>query len=199
MNNKSTNIIYLLLSLFTLLAGYAYLRYAYNVTDHFPFTKEIVLIILGTLATIFITSLLLNKQTEVEIEKEQRIRYLELKTSTYQLLLDLIEEMTLQKNFSQKELIKLQFVTHKLAVIASPEVIEEYQSFLNVIQKISHDNSFSGDLMQLNESLGSLSLQIRKDILGDNLSLEYSDNKIDQMIKKNSLIASYTATEEKTL
>ncbi len=196
MNNRPTNITYLTLALITLVAGYAYLRYAYTVTDSFPFTQEIVLIILGTLATIFITSLLLNKQTEVEIEKEQNIRYLDLKTSTYQLLLDLIEEMTLQETFTQKELIKLQFVTHKLAVIASPEVIEEYQSFLSVIKKISTDNSFSGDIMELNESLGSLSLQIRKDILGDNLSLKYSDNKIDQMIKKNSLIASATATEQ---
>ena len=191
MNKKTTNIIYLLLSLITLLSGYAYLRYAYNITDHFPFTQEIVLIILGTLATIFITSLLLNKQTEVEIEKEQNIRYLDLKTSTYQLLLDLLEEMTLQEKFTQKELIKLQFVTHKLAVIAAPEVIEEYQSFLSVIKKISTDNSFSGDIMELNESLGSLSLQIRKDILGDNLSLKYSDHKIDQMIKKNSQMASF--------
>ena len=196
MKNKPTNIAYLILSLITLVTGYAYLRYAYTVTDSFPFTQEIVLIILGTLATIFITSLLLNKQTEVEIEKEQNIRYLDLKTSTYQLLLDLIEEMTLQEKFTQKELIKLQFITHKLAVIASPEVIEEYQSFLSVIKKISTDNSFSGDIMELNESLGSLSLQIRKDILGDNLSLKYSDNKIDQMIKKNSLIASTTATEQ---
>ena len=196
MNNRPTNITYLTLALITLVAGYAYLRYAYAVTDSFPFTQEIVLIILGTLATIFITSLLLNKQTEVEIEKEQNIRYLDLKTSTYQLLLDLIEEMTLQERFTQKELIKLQFITHKLAVIASPEVIEEYQSFLSVIKKISTDNSFSGDIMELNESLGSLSLQIRKDILGDNLSLKYSDNKIDQMIKKNSLIASATATEQ---
>ena len=191
LNNRSTNIVYLTLSLITLVAGYTYLRYAYTVTDSFPFTQEIVLIILGTLATIFITSLLLNKQTEVEIEKEQNIRYLDLKTSTYQLLLDLIEEMTLQERFTQKELIKLQFVTHKLAVIASPEVIEEYQSFLSVIKKISTDNSFSGDIMELNESLGSLSLQIRKDILGDNLSLDYSDHKIDQMIKKNSQMASF--------
>jgi len=192
LKQKQSNLFYLTLSLITLLAGYAFLRYAYNVTDHFPFTQEIVLIILGTLATIFITALLLNKQTEVEIEKEQNIRYLELKTSTYQLLLDLIEEMTLQKNFSDKELIRLQFISHKLAVIASPEVIDEYQSFLNVIQKLSLDNSFSGEFMQLNASLASLTLQIRRDILGKNDSLKYSNNKIDQMIKENSRISLHT-------
>ena len=189
MKKKPSNIFYLTLSLLTLLVGYAFLRYAYNVTDHFPFTQEIVLIILGTLATIFITALLLNKQTEVEIEKEQNIRYLDLKTTTYQLLLDLIEEMTLQENFSSKELIRLQFISHKLAVIASPEVIEEYQSFLNVIKNLSHDNSFSGEMMQLNASLASLTLQIRKDILGKNDSLVYSDKKITQMIQENSKVS----------
>jgi len=192
LKQEQRNIFYLLLSLITLLAGYAFLRYAYNVTDHFPFTQEIVLIILGTLATIFITSLLLNKQTEVEIEKEQNIRYLDLKTRTYQLLLDLIEEMSLQKNFSDKELIRLQFISHKLAVIASPEVIDEYQSFLNVIQKLSLDNSFGGEMMELNTSLASLTLQIRKDILGKNDSLVYSNHKIDQMIKENSRISFHT-------
>ena len=74
------NISYLLLSLLTLVAGYFFTRLAYKATIDFPFTQEIVLIILGTLATILITALLLNKQTEVEIEKEQNIRHIELKT-----------------------------------------------------------------------------------------------------------------------
>ncbi|HEC18255.1 MAG TPA: hypothetical protein ENI97_02815 [Gammaproteobacteria bacterium] len=186
MSKRLLNLVYLSMASVTLISGYAYLRYAYEVTDHFPFTQEIVLIILGTLATIFITSLLLNKQTEIEIEKEQRVRYLEIKTSTYQLLLDLLEEMALLDHFTNKELIRLQFVTHKLAVIASPEVIDEYQSFLGVISSISDDNSFSGDMSLLSESLGSLSLQIRKDILGSNTSMDYSDSRISAMIKENS-------------
>lgn len=61
LTTNTKNIIYLFLSLMTLIAGYASIRYAYHATDSFPFTQEIVLIILGTLATIFITSLLLNK------------------------------------------------------------------------------------------------------------------------------------------
>jgi hypothetical protein len=182
----SKNTLYLLLSFVTLVAGYTYLRYAYNVTDSFPFTQEIVLIILGTVSTIFITSLLLNKQTAVEIEKEQNIRYIDLKTTTYQQLLDLLEEMSLLEKFTNKELIKLQFITHRLAVIASPEVIEEYQSFLNVIEAISDDNSFYGDMSQLHGSLSSLTLQIRKDILGNDPSLNYTQNKIHEMIRNNS-------------
>jgi len=186
LNKQTKNIIYLLLSLLTLVAGYAFLRYAYHATDSFPFTHEIVLIILGTVATIFITSLLLNKQTSVEIEKEQSIRYLDLKTSTYQQLLDLIEEMSMVDKFTEKEVIRLQFITHKLSVIAAPEVIDEYQSFLSTIRTISEDKSFLGDMQQLHESLSSLTIKIRNDILGEHQPLKYSETKITEMIRKNS-------------
>jgi hypothetical protein len=185
---NSKNIIYMLLSLLTLISGYAYLRYAYNVTDSMPFTQEIVTVILGTLATIFITALLLNKQTSVDIEKEQSIRYIELKTTTYQQLLDLLEEMSVSDTFTRKEIIKLQFITHKLAIIASAEVIDEYQSFLELIKEISIDNSFLGDMNELHDALGSLTMQIRKDILGSNNSNNYTDKKINAMIKDNSHI-----------
>lgn len=185
MDKKS--IIYLLLSLVTLIVGYAFLRFAYHATDSFPFTQEIVLILLGTIATIFITSLLLNKQTAVEIEKEQSIRFIDLKTNTYQQLLDLLEQMSLLDSFTEKEIIRLQFITHKLAVIASPAVIEEYQSLLNVIKTISADNSFSGDMMLLHESISLLTLQIRKDIIGDDHTNIYSQKKLNEMIRENSV------------
>ncbi len=183
---KNKNVIYLILSLFTLVAGYTFLRYAYRVTDSFPFTQEIVLIILGTIATIFITSLLLNQQTSVEIQKEQSIRYLDIKITTYQQLLDLIEEMSLLDKFENKDIVRLQFITHKLSVIASPDVIDEYQSFLKVIQEISEDNSFTGDMKKLHKSLSNLTIKIRLDILGDNENINYSKTKISEMIRKNS-------------
>ncbi len=141
---------------------------------------------MGTVATVFITSLLLNKQTAVEIEKEQNIRYIELKTTLYQQLLDLLEEMSILKKFTDKELVKLQFITHKLAVVASPEVIEEYKNFLNVLKKISRDRSFSGDTALLHESLGNLTLRIRKDILRGTKYAGYSESRVNEMIKENS-------------
>ncbi len=178
--------LYLLLSLATLVMGYFYLRYAYHVTDKMPFTQEIVLVILGTLATIFITGLLLNKQSAVEIEKEQNIRFLELKMQTYQQLLDLLEEMSLLEKFTNKEIIRLQFVTHKLAVVAAEEVIVEYQHLLNTLKNISQDSSFSGDMHQLHEALGNLTLRIRKDILGANTATNI--NTIIQTNAQESLL-----------
>ncbi len=178
-------LLYLVLSLITLVAGYAYLRYAYKVTDSTPFTQEIVLIILGTVATIFITALLLNQQTAVEIEKEQSIKFLELKAGTYEKLLDLMEDMSLVDNFGNKELTHLQFITHRLAIVASADVLNEYQNFLKVISQISTDHSFSGDADTLSKALGALTVQIRQDLIGGQ-STGYTNSQIRNIIANNS-------------
>ena len=183
---------YLLLTLLTLVAGYAYLRYAYKVTDSTPFTQEIVLIILGTIATVFITALLLNKQTAVEIEKEQNIKFLDLKAETYEKLLDLMEDMASENRLKESDITRLQFVTHRLAIFASPGVLNEYTNFLNVVSQISKDGTLSNDTEQLSEALGKLTVQIRFDLLGENESQKhYSIDQITKMIKKNSNSSSH--------
>ncbi|HIP55171.1 MAG TPA: hypothetical protein EYH11_06835 [Sulfurimonas autotrophica] len=187
MSNYTKKLIYLILTFVTLIAGYAYLRYAYRVTDATPFTQEIVLIILGTIATVFITALLLNKQTEVEIEKEQNIKFLDLKAATYERLLDLMEEMADANLLTDKDITKLQFVTHRLAIFASPAVLNEYNNFLKVVSELSKDGTLSNDDQQLGEALGKLTVQIRFDLLNENPTQKsYTAEQIKKLIKKNS-------------
>lgn len=187
MNNYTKKLIYLILTFITLIAGYTYLRYAYKVTDATPFTQEIVLIILGTIATVFITALLLNKQTEVEIEKEQNIKFLDLKAATYERLLDLMEEMADANLLTDKDITKLQFVTHRLAIFASPAVLNEYNNFLKVVSELSKDGTLSNDDQQLSEALGKLTIQIRFDLLNENPTQKtYTAEQIKKLIKKNS-------------
>jgi hypothetical protein len=187
MDNSTKKILYLILTFLTLVAGYAYLRYAYKVTDTTPFTQEIVLIILGTIATVFITALLLNKQTEVEIEKEQSIKFLDLKAATYEKLLDLMESMSEESILTDKDITKLQFVTHRLAIFASPAVLNEYNNFLKVISHLSKDGTLEDDNHQLGEALGKLTVQIRFDLLNENPTRKiYTAEQIKRMIKRNS-------------
>jgi len=187
LDTYSKQFLYLLLTLLTLISGYAYLRYAYRVTDSMPFTQEIVLIILGTLATIFITALLLNKQTAVEIEKEQNIKFLDLKAGTYERLLDQLEEMSLVSHFGESEITKLQFITHRLAIFSSPNVLEEYNNFLKVIDRLSRDGNLSQDMEELSEAIGKLTVQIRYDLLNEPGSDKvYTKSQIKKMIQSNS-------------
>ncbi len=187
MSNITKQFIYLFLTLLTLVAGYTYLRYAYKVTDSTPFTQEIVLIILGTIATVFITALLLNKQTAVEIEKEQNIKFLDLKAKTYEKLLDFMENMAEKNQFNEADITKLQFITHRLAIFASPSVLNEYTNFLNVVSTLSADATFENDMQKLSEALGKLTIQVRFDLLGENqIQKNYSVEQIKNMIRKNS-------------
>ncbi len=187
MNFRIKELFYLALTLVTFVAGYFFLRYAYKVSDTTPFTQEIVLIILGTIATVFITSLLLNKQTSVEIEKEQNIKYLELKTKIYEGLLDLMEELATKEKLNKEDITKLQFVTHKLAIVASPDVLVEYNNFLQSVSILSQDGSFQNDSKGMSDALCSLTVTIRSDLLHEHHTQKhYSLNDIQQMIVQNS-------------
>jgi len=163
------NKVMMLLSAFVFIGGYFFLRLAYHMSDKMPFTQEIILIILGTLATILITAMLLNKQTSVELEKEQSIKFIELKTETYQKLIDTIEEMVLHKDISSDDLTRLKFHTHRLAIFASPAVLEEYEHFLDIFdQVIAKDRHVSmQDEDMLSEALAKLTIYIRADLVGE--------------------------------
>ncbi len=180
-------IVLLSLTTLTVLGGYAFLRYAYRVTDQFPFTQEIVLIIIGTVATVLITALLLNKQTAVEIEKEQSIKFIEFKTKTYDELIRRIESMFLADTVSNQEIIQLQFTTHRLAIFSSPGVLQEFFNFLEVLRKSVKDGSISEDSVEVSAALARLTVQIRDDLISDiDLQGKYSKDQIQQLIVRNS-------------
>lgn len=188
MTKQSGNTIILLLTALTFIGGYAFLRYAYKVTDSFPFTQEIVLIILGTVATVLITALLLNKQTAVELQKEQNIKFLELKSKTYEQLIAQIEEIVLAENISDSDIIRLQFITHRLAIFSSPPVLEEFHRFLEAVNRVARDRNISSeDSKSLSESLASLTVKIRQDLLGESdIFSGHSLDKIKKQILENS-------------
>lgn len=58
---------------------------------------------MGTIITIMITAILLNKQTEVELKKEENIKFIELKTDIYIQLIDHLEQIFLDGDLDKKE------------------------------------------------------------------------------------------------
>jgi len=174
---------YLIISLLTFVVGFIFLRYAYLLNGKYPFAQEVVLIILGTVATIAITAALLNKQSEVELEKEQRVKIFELKSNIYFELIDFIEKIITKSEIDDKDLISLEFLTHKLSTIASPEVLMEYSEFLNKIQETSADDKISAiESDEISASLAKLCGKIRYDLIVK--EPQYS-NKILKVIESN--------------
>ncbi|MCK4442127.1 MAG: hypothetical protein KAU90_08960 [Sulfurovaceae bacterium] len=187
-NLFTQNTILMVLSSIVFVGGYFFLRLAYNMTDKMPFTQEIVLVILGTIATVLITAMLLNKQTTVELQKEQNVKFLELKTQTYQNLIDTIEDIILLDNVTETQLNKLYFHTHRLAIFASPSVLKEYKNFLGIFNdKIAKDKNIStADAKVVSDALAKLTIYIRSDLIGElDIESEYSQKQINEQIMEN--------------
>ncbi len=180
--------LYLLLSVMLVAGGYLWLRAAYRVAEEWPFTQEVLLVILGIVATVLITALLLNKQTEVELEKEWSLKFTELKVDIYNSLLTLLEEVLASRRISDAERLRLQFITHRLALVAAPNVLEEYQRFLEVFDRASSDDAYSAqEVREVQEALARLTTEIRKDLLGESdAAAGYSEERVDAQIMANA-------------
>lgn len=182
------NLVLMILSGVVFIGGYFFLRLSYQVADSMPFTQEIILIVLGTIATILITAMLLNKQTSVELEKEQSVKFIELKTEAYQNLIDTIETLVVSEKVDNKVLTQLKFQTHRLAIFASPEVLEEYRNFLDVFhQAVDSDKYISIEESTLiSHALAKLTVYIRTDLVGQlDTESQYSATKIREQILEN--------------
>ena len=187
MKGIDKRVLLLSLTALTVIGGYAFLRYAYKVTDSTPFTQEIVLIILGTLATVMITALLLNQQTAVEIEKEQSIKFLDLKANAYEQLLERIEMMSLAEKVTRADITRLQFITHRLAIFASPSVLDEYHHFLEVLGESTEDGTLLNNSDEIADALAKLTIEIRADLIGEmDQEGEYTRKHISRLIQRNS-------------
>lgn len=167
---KGTLVYKVLLMAFTaviVVGGYFFLRYAYRVTDTMPFAQEIVLIVLGTLITVLITALLLQKQTEVELTKEQTIKYIELKSDIYQQIISDIESFLAARTLTERDLLHLEFFTHRLAIAAAPAVLMEYGRFVTALAAAVRDKDISqADSDEISMALARLTVKMREDLIG---------------------------------
>ena len=185
---RKQNLVYLILSVILVIGGYLWLRAAYASASQWPFTQEILLVILGIVATILITALLLNKQTEVELEKEWSIKLADLKVDIYTKLLDHIEHHLASGGITPEERLRLQFLTHKLALAAAPNVLEEYHRFLQVFGSASSDSRFSEEeARKIHDALARLTAEIRRDLVGEGDDQSgYSISEIRAQIIENT-------------
>ncbi len=190
MKNTSTaqKIIYTILVFLTFIVGFLYFKISYDVSGAFPFTQEIILIILGSIVTMIITAALLNRQTEVELQKEQRLRLFELKSQFYIDLLNFVEEILTSHTLGKKERIKLNLLTHKLSIIASPAVLVQYEKFLDMLNRVSEDvNITENEEEEISIEFSKLCSRIRMDLLNGSADTDSKEfERIESQIMKNA-------------
>jgi hypothetical protein len=159
------NAILLLLSIVAVSAGYLFFRYSYEIAGSFPFSQEIVLLLLGAIITSSITAVLLNRQTEVELRKEESIKYINLKMDIYNSLIDSLEASVVAGETTREDIIRLRFHSQKLALVASPAVLDQFGIFLAVYSDVSREpDLLPGETDQVMEALARLTISIRQDI-----------------------------------
>ncbi len=184
---RKENLVYFALAIFLVVGGFIFLRYEYYVANEFPFTQEFILVILGVIATVLVTALLLNKQTEVELRKEGNIKFLDLKTQIYMQFLEHLEEVMRRRKVSHEDDVELQFLTHKLALVASPDVLEQYHQFLEVFADATEDDTIhEAEEDTINEALAKLTVAIRRDLIGElDAQTNFTPRQISRQIIKN--------------
>jgi hypothetical protein len=179
MKNSS---IYLSVAVLTFIIGYLFLRFAFASFEQYPFVQEVILIILGTIATIAITAALLNKQSEVELEKEQNVKIFDLKSNLYFELIDFLKNIVSKKEITKSDLISLEFLTHKISTIASIGVLKEYANFISTIKETSLDRTISPlESDELSADLANLCIKIRYDLISKDLQ----NIEVESIIRKN--------------
>ena len=68
------------------------------------------------------------------------LHVIELKTDIYLQLFDHLEQIILDGNANQKDKIKLRILAHKLAIVSSPEVLKQFEDFLENFATVTKDD-----------------------------------------------------------
>ncbi len=164
LENRTVTMILLILSIVT---GYLGFRYFYGISADYPFTQELLLVFIGAVATVLITALLLNQQTELELRKEGQVLLLDRKSEVYGALIEHIGEIVEHGRMSDEQLAELRVLNHKLAMFGSAEVIEHFSKVLGCLDAAVGDDAIAREeSARIMREVAVLTFYMRRDLLG---------------------------------
>ncbi|WP_120252574.1 hypothetical protein [Sphingobium sp. YG1] len=168
-----------------LVFGYALYHELYVIASRFPFAQETILVFLGAVATIFLTALLLERQTELELSKDARVHLFDQKNSVYMAAIEKVAESAAKRDPDPALIDELRVIGHKLAVIASPEVIKSFSSVLGrLLRGLNDGNLTNADAEEVMHAVAELTLGMRCDML-DEIGSAKNDTA-QELIRRNS-------------
>lgn len=162
LSNKSIPILVLLA--IVLVMGYLVLRIIFN-DNTSAITFELFAAILGFTLTSLVTFLLLNKQTDAELRKEESIQFLNLKMSVYQELLNQLHDVILKRKIKKEDITELRLLNQQISFVASAEVLQAFNGFVKFFalqtKKENLDDKIIDDLL---DEMSKLTVFIRRDL-----------------------------------
>ena len=146
--------------------GYLSFRLFYKVSDEFPFSQELILVALGAIATVLITALLLNQQTELELRKEGKILLLDQKMTVYTELIEHLGEVVESGTLDAGSLAKLRIINHKLSMVGGADVIAKLKGVLEQLDAALDDADIQADEKdKIMRAVAELTFFMRSDLL----------------------------------
>ncbi len=83
-------------------------------------------------------------------------------------MINLIEKIILKNDINNNDIINLEFLTHKISILADVEVLKEYSKFVRIFKKIADYNNISKlESSELSSQLALLCKKIRQDLIID--------------------------------
>lgn len=144
-----------------------FVLFSFFIGDGKPqYAMEIASAFMGCIITVIITCILLNKQTENELEKERNAKIVEEKIKVYNEILETIEKVLTRSQINRADKLRIQLIKQKLIQIASKGVIDKFNSFWDKFSTTFNENDdiSNEDLDNLLKALSKVSWKIREDI-----------------------------------
>jgi hypothetical protein len=178
---KNKKISELFLITIVLVVGYLLFRTIFN-SSFEPITTELYAAILGFILTALITFLLLNKQTEAELRKEESIQFLNLKMNVYQELLKQLHDVINKRKISKEDIIELRMLNQRISFIASPEVLEAFNNFVKFFTLQTKKNKLDDHIIDsLLDEMSKVTVFIRRDLFQTDKK-ELNSEEIEKLI-----------------
>ena len=166
---RGRDVAYLVISIVLVGVGYAAYRGLYFVGENFPFAQEMILVFLGAAATIYLTAVLLNRQTELELRKEGQVLLFQQKHDTYMRVIEKVAEIVEREHHDFALIDELRVISHKLAVVGSAPVVEAFRRVLDLLVDGLEDGQLNGnDAEQVMHAVAEVTIAMRSDISSDN-------------------------------
>lgn len=173
--------------------GYLILRMVLNSEKSEPFTYEIFAAIIGFTITSLTTWSLLGKQTENELNKEVRIRFLTLKTTIYQELIKQLEDIVRKEKITHEDIIELRLLSQRMIFIAGENVLVAFNKFVIRFVKLAKNEKISEkDLDDLLDEMSMVSVEIRNDILDNKAKQGMDVQSFEKLILKTNELMDFS-------
>lgn len=183
----------LIIIVLILFFGYLILRMVLNSEKTEPFTYKIFAAIIGFTITALTTWSLLGKQTENELNKEVRIRFLTLKTTIYQELIRQLEDIVRKEKITHEDIIELRLLSQRMIFIAGENVLVAFNKFVIRFVKLAKNEKISEkDLDDLLDEMSMVSVEIRNDILDNKVKQDMDVQSFEKLILKTNELMDFS-------